>query len=54
MSEVNPGIAPTLQARGLIKRFGKRRVLDGVDLEVAPGLVTALLGENGQGKTTLM
>jgi ABC-2 type transport system ATP-binding protein len=54
MSDVNPGIAPTLQARGLIKRFGKRRVLAGVDLEVAPGLVTALLGENGQGKTTLM
>lgn len=52
--EVNRAVAPTLQARGLVKRFGKRRVLDGVDLEVAPGLVTALLGENGQGKTTLM
>lgn len=47
-------IAPTLVARGLVKRFGKRRVLDGLDLAVAPGQVTALLGENGQGKTTLM
>ncbi|HET6162850.1 MAG TPA: ABC transporter ATP-binding protein [Planctomycetota bacterium] len=46
--------APRLVARGLKKRFGKRVVLAGVDLEVAPGLVTALLGENGQGKTTLM
>jgi ABC-2 type transport system ATP-binding protein len=52
--EVNRAVAPTLRARGLVKRFGRRRVLDGVDLEVAPGLVTALLGENGQGKTTLM
>jgi len=47
-------VAPTLIARGIVKRFGKRRVLDGVDLDVAPGQVTALLGENGQGKTTLM
>jgi ABC-2 type transport system ATP-binding protein len=58
MSEVeanaNRAAAPTLRARGLVKRFGKRRVLDGVDLDVAPDLVTALLGENGQGKTTLM
>jgi len=46
--------APRLVARGLKKRFGKRVVLAGVDLEVAPGQVTALLGENGQGKTTLM
>jgi ABC-2 type transport system ATP-binding protein len=46
--------APRLVAQGLKKRFGKRVVLAGVDLEVAPGLVTALLGENGQGKTTLM
>lgn len=46
--------APTLNARGIVKRFGKRRVLDGVDLDVEPGSVTALLGENGQGKTTLL
>jgi ABC-2 type transport system ATP-binding protein len=69
MSEVNPipsissanttdsngcSNAPTLRAHGIVKKFGKRRVLDGVDLDVAPGLVTALLGENGQGKTTLL
>jgi len=52
--EVAPACAPRLVARGLKKRFGKRVVLAGVDLEVAPGQVTALLGENGQGKTTLM
>jgi ABC-2 type transport system ATP-binding protein len=41
-------------ARGVTKRFGKRRVLDGLDLELAPGCVTALLGENGAGKSTLI
>jgi ABC-2 type transport system ATP-binding protein len=53
-SDATAARAPSLVARGLKKRFGKRIVLAGVDLEVAPGLVTALLGENGQGKTTLM
>jgi ABC-2 type transport system ATP-binding protein len=46
--------APTLRAQGIVKGFGKRRVLDGLDLDVEPGQVTALLGENGQGKTTLL
>lgn len=46
--------APKLVAHALVKRFGRRRVLDGLDLEVEPGQVTALLGENGQGKTTLL
>jgi ABC-2 type transport system ATP-binding protein len=38
--------------QGLVKRYGDRAVLDGVDLEVAPGTVCALLGPNGAGKTT--
>lgn len=46
--------APTLSFRGLTKRYGKRTVLDRLDLELAGGRVTALLGPNGAGKTTLL
>jgi ABC-2 type transport system ATP-binding protein len=37
---------------GLIKRYGEKVVLDGVDLQVGSGTVCALLGPNGAGKTT--
>ncbi len=40
--------------RGLEKSFGELRVLRGVDLEVAPGTIVALLGSNGAGKTTVV
>ena len=43
-----------LAARGVCKSFGRRRVLAGVDLEVAPGELVAVVGENGTGKTTLL
>jgi lipopolysaccharide export system ATP-binding protein len=41
-----------LRAEHLIKRYGKRRVVDDVSLEVHPGEVVGLLGPNGAGKTT--
>ncbi len=41
-----------LRAEGLVKSFGKRRVVDGVDLEVHQGEIVGLLGPNGAGKTT--
>ena len=41
------------RASGLCKRFGRKRVLERLDLDIAPGQVTALLGENGAGKSTL-
>ena len=41
-----------LEAIGLMKSFGRRRVVDGVDLEVGPSEIVGLLGPNGAGKTT--
>ena len=39
--------------RGVTKRFGDEVVLDGFDLDLAPGALTAVMGPNGSGKTTL-
>lgn len=43
-----------ITARGVEKSFGRRHVLRGLDLDVAPGAVTLLVGANGTGKTTLL
>jgi ABC-type branched-subunit amino acid transport system ATPase component len=45
--------APVLAVEGLTKRFGGLMVLDGIDLEVAPGQIHGVIGPNGAGKTTL-
>lgn len=46
--------APFLVARGIAKRFGALTALSGVDLEIHPGEVLALLGDNGAGKSTFI
>lgn len=43
-----------VSVRGLWVRFGEVAAVQGVDLEVAPGRATALLGRNGAGKSTTM
>src|SRR5881409_3250083 len=43
---------PLLEVRGLVKYYGRRKVVDGVDFEVGAGEVVGLLGSNGAGKTT--
>ena len=42
----------TIEAVGLIKRYGDKVALGGMDLSVPAGTVTAVLGPNGAGKTT--
>ena len=43
-----------IEIRGLTKRFGPVTAVDGLDLAVDPGRVTAFLGPNGAGKTTTL
>lgn len=46
--------APVLSVRGLVKRYGERTVLGGVDLDVAEHEVVVLIGASGSGKSTLL
>jgi len=43
-----------ISATGLVKRFGDRRVVDGVDIAVPKGAIYGVLGPNGAGKTTTL
>ncbi|MGJ6963764.1 ATP-binding cassette domain-containing protein [Streptosporangium sp. G11] len=45
---------PVLQARGLVKRYGHVTALDGVDFNLMPGEVLAVIGDNGAGKSSLI
>lgn len=48
------GREPAIRVRNLQKSFKELQVLKGVDLDVAPGSIFALLGSNGAGKTTVV
>lgn len=43
-----------IEVRGLVKRFGYKTVLRGLDFQAAPGEFVALMGPNGAGKTTFL
>lgn len=43
-----------LEIKGISKSFGRRKVLDGLDMTVDSGQIVALMGPNGAGKTTLL
>ena len=49
---VETAATPKIETRGLIKEYGKRRVVNKVDVHVNAGEIVGLLGPNGAGKTT--
>ncbi|MCJ2163955.1 MULTISPECIES: ABC transporter ATP-binding protein [unclassified Pseudodesulfovibrio] len=48
------GVQPVVSLKGVTKRFGKVLANDSITLDVYPGRIKALLGENGAGKSTMM
>ncbi len=44
--------APLIRVRGLVKRYGERTVLDGLDLDVERGETVTIIGSSGSGKST--
>jgi len=51
---VDGAAPPVLSLRGIVKSFPGVRALGGVQLDLYPGQVTALVGENGAGKSTIV
>ncbi|MDF2235302.1 ATP-binding cassette domain-containing protein [Albimonas sp. CAU 1670] len=45
---------PILEARGLVKRYGKVTALNNCDFDLMPGEILAVIGDNGAGKSTLI
>jgi fructose transport system ATP-binding protein len=45
---------PVIQAKGLVKRYGRVVAIDGSDLELYPGEILAVIGDNGAGKSSLI
>lgn len=53
-ASTTPAPRPVLQARGLVKTFGRVVALDSADFDLYPGEVLAVIGDNGAGKSSLI
>ena len=53
-SRSGDGRTPVLQAKGITKRYGRVVAIDGSDLELYPGEILAVIGDNGAGKSSLI
>ncbi len=51
---ITPAPAPVVSLQGIVTRFGRNLVHDGVDLDIMGGEIVALVGGSGSGKTTLL
>lgn len=53
-ASITPSTTPLVTFKGVHKSFGSLQVLKGIDLEVRPGQVVALIGKSGSGKSTAL
>jgi ABC-2 type transport system ATP-binding protein len=51
-SPPSPGTSPAIEVRGLVKAYGGRLAVAGIDFDIRHGEIFGLLGPNGAGKTT--
>ena len=54
MTHADPPATPFLRVSGLTKRLGAQEILRGVDLEVATGQTTVIIGRSGGGKSVFL
>ena len=51
---VKSASTPIVQARGLVKRYGRVVALDNADFDLLPGEILGVIGDNGAGKSSLI